>query len=260
MTPANAIMDAISPIGLNQLFQRVTLRGMRGFFGNHFHVLVVGDGPLEKALGERAEPWRRRGLFEIRPSTTRAQLYEDAYPTIDLSVLFSPREGSPNLPLESLAHGVVPVVADFQGRSREGFLRHGENALVFPVGHVVEVANCVERLFRDVGLREALASRGVDEVSRRYSVEQMVASWARALDRAVEGPSAWGDVAVGPFPPSGRLERWLGARGSEAIRRLLRRRFAHPDAGEWPYWGGWGEGELRRMGGLVQMIAAEEGQ
>ena len=222
-----------------------------------FRVLVIGDGPLTQALESGSEPWRRRGVFEIRPAETRQQLYNGAYPSIDVSVLFSPREGAPNLPLESMAHGVVPVVADFEGRHQEGALRHEENVLVFPVGDVVRAAGCVERLWREPETRRRLGSKGVEEVAHRYGLENMAAAWARVLDRAIERPSANGSVSLDPVPPSGRLERWLGPRASETLRRLLGRRFVHPDAGEWPFWGGWGDAEVGRMKSRVEAIVAE---
>jgi hypothetical protein len=165
------------------------------------------------------------------------ELYERVYPEIDVFVHFSESEGITISPREAMVHGAVPVVSDFRGRGAEGIFRHGETALVFPVGDTARAAELVAGLWRDRAAWERLSAAAAESQAGERSSEGALDRWAGVLRDAVRRPPRVGELIPSfPFPPAGRLDRWLGSSGAESVRRLMRRRFVHREAGgEWPH-------------------------
>jgi hypothetical protein len=219
--------------------------------GLDYHCVVVGTGRLTGRLRRLTEPWCARGVVSVMSPLPPDRLYAEVYPRLDACLLFSPAEGLPNLPMEALVHGVVPVVSDYLGRAEQGLVRDGETGLVFPVGDMKAAAMCINRLANEPGLVNRLTEAGRREVAEGYSLERMASGWADALQHAVEGEPAAGDVSAKPLPPAGRLDGWLGEYGAEGLRRLLGRRYHHPDASEWPHAGDWSAATLDEMRHLV---------
>jgi hypothetical protein len=161
-------------------------------------------------------------------------MYTSFYPHLDVALLFSPSEGMPNTLMEAMAHAVVPVTSDFRGRLSQGLLRQGENCLVFPVGDVADAAACIARLAGDPDLHDRLAENAREAVARECSLTAMADAFVRTLEASLEGPQRCGPVPSVPDGSQSRLRQWLGPRGAEFVRRLLRRRFPSQDSGEWP--------------------------
>lgn len=210
-------------------------------------LVAVGAGSQAAELRAQA---RAAGVLqaplEVRDALPREELYADVYPQLDALLLFSPAEGLPSALLEGMRHALVPVTSDFAGRAEQGLVRDGETGLVFPVGDVARAAQQLERLARDAALHARLAQAARAEAEQGYALEAMADGWAAALERACAGPPARGEVTFEPAPQS-RLERALGARAAEAVRRLLGRRHLHEDAGEWPYCSAAPQAELRAL-------------
>ncbi len=210
-------------------------------------LVAVGGGSQAAELRTRAHAAGVHGApLVLREALPREQLYADVYPALDALVLFSPAEGLPSALLEGLRHGVVPVTSDFAGRAQQGLVREGETGLVFPIGDVARAVDQLERLAREPGLHARLAAAGRAAAEQGYSLEVMADGWAAALERACAGAPALGEVPATASYAS-RLERALGPRASETVRRLLRRRHAHADAGEWPFCGESSPAELQAI-------------
>jgi hypothetical protein len=83
-----------------------------------------------------------------------------------------------------------------------------------------------------------LGAAGFDLVKRRYSRDASQAAWMAAFQAvAAFDPLPVPGRAV-PIAAAGGLDRRLGPETAERLRRLLRRRFRHREAGsEWPHSG-----------------------
>ncbi len=229
--------DGKRPLDLVELCRRLDERSVP------FRVAAVGTGRYRAELEAASAPWRERGVLELLPPVTTEVLYETVYPRLDVCLLFSESEGLPNVPLEAMAHGVVPVTSDFTGRAQEGILRDGETALVFPVGDVPAACDAVARLWADPQLHAALSARGRAELEAGHRIEEMLDGWSLAFDRTLERPLASQGTALSG-PRNGRLSGVLGRAAAERVRRLLGRQFQQPDASEWPHCRGLGRREV----------------
>ncbi len=210
-------------------------------------LLAIGAGSQAAELRAQAQAAGvLHAPLELREAVPREELYADVYPHLDALLLFSPAEGLPSALLEGMRHAVVPVTSDFAGRAEQGLVRDDVTGLVFPVGDVRRAAEQLARLAREPEWHARLAQAARAEAERGYTLDAMADGWAAALQRACEGAPARGEVAFEPAPRS-RLERALGARAAETVRRLLGRRHVHPDASEWPYCGAAPQAELRAL-------------
>jgi hypothetical protein len=201
-----------------------------------YTVTVVGEGELAEPMVRGLEPWRNR--VTVVPAMTTDELYERIYPRLDVCLLFSPSEGVPNVLMEAMVHGVVPVTSDFRGRSLQGLLRHEETALVFPTGNVSAAADSIAWLDRNRDAMESLARRAKSAAETEHSLEGMGDAFARVLEKTIAGSPQ--RASVPPLTPlAGRLTGLIGATAAERLRVLLGRRFLHSDPSEWPLHYSW---------------------
>jgi glycosyltransferase involved in cell wall biosynthesis len=194
--------------------------------GDDVEVHLYGDGP------DRDELLRRvRGRATWHGYLSKTDLYRKAYRELDVLLLFSPTEGSPNAVYEAMQNGVVPVTSRFLGQATEGIIRHGQNALTFQVGDVTAAAAELVSLARDRALLDRLSQEAFTTVAARTDVA-MHAAWQsileQTLDRAPIRPERRNPVARGHF---GIPESFL-----DPLRSLLHRRFPH--GGGWEEWPG----------------------
>jgi len=118
--------------------------------------VVAGDGPLLRALQERAG---QLGLLptgvEFRRSVSdMAALYRE----VDILVLTSDWEGTPNVILEAGASG-LPVVATRAGGAPD-VVRDGETGFLCDCGGVPGLTSTVLRLIGDGELRSRMGGQG----------------------------------------------------------------------------------------------------
>jgi hypothetical protein len=178
-------------------------------------------------------------------------------------VITSAWETGPIVAWQAMASGMAVVSSRYVGSGLEGALEHDVTALLFPCGDGAAAAAELARL-RQPQLLERLSRAGYALVAGRYSEEASLAAWRRALDQVMALPP----LAAAPPEPSpastGRLDRWLGTRRGEDLRRLLGQRFRHGNAGsEWPHSGGVGDGaaeaELLAAAGRLDSPGAPHG-
>ena len=188
---------------------------------------VWGDGPDRAAL-ERALP---RATFHGFASKER--LYAEAYPNLDVLLLFSETEGSPNVVWEAMHHGVVPVTSRFLGLEAEGVLQHERNALLFDVGDMQAAAAHLRRLQTDRDLLARL-SANARAAMHDWTDTRMHEEWTRVLEnvlgRAPRAPRA----SARTTQPAGRLDR-IAPSLADRLRAITGRRFPHQSGwDEWP--------------------------
>jgi glycosyltransferase involved in cell wall biosynthesis len=100
------------------------------------------------------------------------------YDSCDVVLHTSWHDGFPLPPIEAMARRAA-VVATGTGGLAE-YARHGHDCLLAEPGDVGSLAEAVERLADDAGLRERLVEGGV-ATARRYSRERFTAAAARTL-------------------------------------------------------------------------------
>ncbi len=94
------------------------------------------------------------------------------YAFFDALLLPSANEGTPVVAIESLAAG-KPVVATAVGGVPD-VVDDGADGILVPVGDVGAMADALERLARDPGLRARMGEIGRMRVVPRYRVERLV--------------------------------------------------------------------------------------
>lgn len=148
---------------------------------------LVGDGPDRLHLERRAHE-----LGVIR-DTLFLGYQEDVspfYAAFDALILPSGNEGTPVSAIEALAAG-RPVVATRVGGVPD-VVRDGEDGFLVDAGATDDLAERLERLARDPGLRKRMGEAGRDRVLPRYAVDRLVADVDRLYRTLLEGTSAGG--------------------------------------------------------------------
>jgi glycosyltransferase involved in cell wall biosynthesis len=165
-----------------ELFLRVLARVNERLKGPRVEAVMVGDGPLaprvrEMAAGLRLPP----GSFEMLGEQS---CMGGIYGRADLLMLTSGWEGTPNVVLEAMAHG-LPVIAtrvggvpDVVGADR-GFLLDPEDE--------EGLTDAVIRLASDARLRDRLGRRGREYVERHHSPDALGPRLAAVYERALSG-------------------------------------------------------------------------
>ena len=131
--------------------------------------LLVGQGPLESAMKERA---RELGLADrvvfagFRPDATRLVAGADVF------VLSSLYEGLPVSLLEAMAVGTAVVTTEVGGIGEA--ITDGVEGLLVKPGRPDQLADGIVDLLRDPELRQRLAAHARKRVEREFDVRTMV--------------------------------------------------------------------------------------
>jgi glycosyltransferase involved in cell wall biosynthesis len=195
---------------------------------------IAGDGPEREAIQDQISSRRYAERVRFLGHVPHADLLERVLPTADVLLFTSARESSPLTLWEAMAAGVPVVSSRFLGCGFERALVDGQNCMMFDVG---DSDGAARRLIdaTDAQAREAIALAGRRLVETAYNRAHSVGAWHDALQRTL-ALTALPATPPRKRPPTGRLDRILGAGGGEVVRRLLRRRFEHAGPGaEWPH-------------------------
>jgi len=154
--------------------------------GISFELHLLGDGPERVALEsgfEKSNVTRQVKFWGwLTPEAVRQRLRE-----LDALVLLSDSEGLPLALLESMGHGVVPVVTNLEGGLRE-VVKNGENGFLVEVGDIGAFVDRFALLARDRE-RLSLMRQAAWETSQDYSVERMVQWYVQTFQEAAERTS-----------------------------------------------------------------------
>jgi glycosyltransferase involved in cell wall biosynthesis len=194
------------------------------------HLFGAGQAEAEVRAG-----LERSGVpFVLHGYRTPEELERDAWPLLDVKVLFSETEGAtPFAVCEAMMHGVVPVITRYPGQVAEAFVRHEENGFTFPVGRTELAADCVERLTRDRALLQRM-SRAAYETARPHTDERMHRAYFETFETILALPQKRGPIVGAPVK-SGRLDYVFGGRRADRLRALTGQYYRHVDSrAEWP--------------------------
>jgi L-malate glycosyltransferase len=131
--------------------------------------VVVGDGPLRRALEEQARGLGLNGGVRFLGAVPQAARL---LPHFDVFVLSSVWEGMSNGLLEAMAAG-RPVVATRVGGNPEVVV-DGESGLLVPPKDPQALADAVLRLLRDRELARRLGEAARRRIESEFTLEQMV--------------------------------------------------------------------------------------
>lgn len=140
-------------------------------------LLVVGDGPRREALGERAEALGIQDRVRFLGSLSERELHA-CYALADVFALPSvePSEAFGIVQIEAMAHG-TPVVNTDLPTGVPWVSKDGVTGLTVPPGDAASLADGLNELLGDAGLRESYgrnARRRVEETfSRDSALSQM---------------------------------------------------------------------------------------
>ncbi len=207
---------------------------------------IAGDGDERPALETSLAPWIARGRVRWLGHVDQCRLAEQIFGHHHALVITSAWETGPIVAWQAMASGMAVVSSRYVGSGLEGALEHDATALLFPCGDGAAGAAQLARL-RQPALLERLSRGGHALVAGRYSQGASLEAWRRALGQVLALAPLPGNPPEPPRAPAGRLDRWLGHRRGEDLRRLLGQRFRHASAGsEWPHSGGEGDGAAER--------------
>jgi glycosyltransferase involved in cell wall biosynthesis len=148
-----------------------------------FHLLVVGEGPLEAEIRRRAAAAGVGSRLTLTGYLEGAEL-QAAYAIADLFVLPTAHsEGLPLVILEAMAAGLPIVTTPMRGMADH--LRDERNALMVPAGDRAALATAVARLVADGELRRRLGAANRDEVGA-FSPERVGRDYLAALREALD--------------------------------------------------------------------------
>ena len=143
-------------------------------------LLLVGDGPEKARIEHRADELK----VQHRVISGVIGWETNPYPSCDLYVTASAKEGLPLAPLEAMASGLAVVATNVPGH-RE-VVDPGVTGLLVPPEDVDKLADAIESLLDDRARRLRMGEAGRERVRREFTLEPMVAKTA-AIYRTAGG-------------------------------------------------------------------------
>jgi glycosyltransferase involved in cell wall biosynthesis len=160
--------------------------------------LIVGGGPERERLRKLAE---EDGVVQVLGERSDVP---DIVKAADTACLSSSAEGVPMVLLEAMALG-KPIVATDVGGVADA-VEHEKTGLLVPSADDEAFASALLRLASDRALAERLGHAARERHRSLFSVERMIADYARVLQEVIESarPADGRNVSVAQRPPTGR--------------------------------------------------------
>ena len=133
------------------------------------HFVIFGDGPLQQAARDAAHAY---GIGESFHTPGMIDNVETGLSLLDVFLLTSAFEGTPNVILEASCLG-VPVVATDAGGTREAIEQDVTGQLV-SAAHPADIARCIIAVLADAHLRSRVKIEGPAFVEKRFGLRRMV--------------------------------------------------------------------------------------
>jgi glycosyltransferase involved in cell wall biosynthesis len=145
-------------------------------------LVLAGDGELRADLERLTDELGMRDRVHLLGYVADLGSW---YPAFDAFLLTSANEGAPVVAIEAQAAG-VPVVATDAGGTR-AVVDDGETGFVVSIGDIAALADRLQRLRDDAGLRAGLGATGAVRMRNKFSIARMVddveAVYAKILNR-----------------------------------------------------------------------------
>ena len=199
-------------------------------------LIVAGEGSEMNWFVEELKDRNLSNHVEVLGELDQSQLVKNVYDVADALLITSSWETGPIVAWEAMAHRKVVITSRYIGSGKEGALVGGHNCLMFDIGDIASAVECIARLEHKEH-REMLVRNALSVVDTRYSLDHSIESWAEQLQTVMSfSPRRIRELRSGWRGATSRLDRVLGMRVGELVRRILRREFVHKEAGgEWPH-------------------------
>jgi hypothetical protein len=188
---AGRMCDQKRPLKLAEIFHAAKQKGIR------FNALVIGEGELRPAFETLISDYDLKAELRILGAKSHAD-WLSLLAVSDILLMPSEYEGISVALLESMAAGVVPVVADVGGQDElvgedTGYLiPHGED-------EVEQYVSVIQALAADPVGRRNKAQACMKLIERSYTAEATNRQWLEILDEA----HVRRDGSAQPFMPLG---------------------------------------------------------
>ncbi len=159
--------------------------------GMPFHCKIVGYGPLEDAIRQQISELELNDHITLVGKLTQDQLIE-YYQQADLFVLpclvtdDGDRDGIPNVLLEAMSMEVPVVSTHVSGISE--LIQSNHNGILVPEKDALSLAQALEALIRQPGLRTTLGKAGRLTVLEKFGLTRNVGAVKDWLLQAVQAP------------------------------------------------------------------------
>lgn len=180
--------------------------------GIDVQLTIVGEGPSRGAIERRIAVLGLADRVRLVGAVGQ-DLMGDQFASHDLFCLASVAEGLPIVLMEAMATGLPVVATRITGVPE--LVEDGRNGLLVPPGRPDQLADAVERLVGDPGLRARFAAAGKQTVRERFDGRQSVSrleQLLRDVARPVVGPAA--PLAQEPSQLASILMRSQGSRSN----------------------------------------------
>jgi glycosyltransferase involved in cell wall biosynthesis len=139
---------------------------------------ILGDGDEKENLKKQAYRLDISDMVELPGLVLNPS---DYYKVAGIFVLTSEYEGTPNVLLEAMAHGLPVIVSDCLPGALE-FIREGENGFVFKAGDSDDLCAKIKKLIENPDLRKRMGANAVENVSH-LSTDKVIKVW----DEIIQG-------------------------------------------------------------------------
>ncbi len=139
--------------------------------GIGFKIILVGEGPLENDLRTLIEKYNLTERVEMIPLVAQQKLGE-LYRQADAVILASENEGFGLVLVEAGLTG-RPVIASRSGGITDVIV-HDKNGLLFDVGNIDQLTDCLRSIITDPALRQRLSDGGYQIASEKFSTPVLV--------------------------------------------------------------------------------------
>ena len=146
-----------------------------------WHLVIIGDGDKRSHLEHTIH---QQGLADRIHCISRCGDLAPWYRRAGMFVSVSRVEGFPNVLLEAMALGCVPLAYDCPSGPAE-LIQQGENGFLVPVGDRTSLSRRMQQLAADDTLRARLSVRA-QAVSTTFSEAAMLARWDAVLAQSAD--------------------------------------------------------------------------
>jgi len=137
-------------------------------------LLLIGDGPERARLAAQATELGIAPNRIVAPG--ELAWTANPYPSMDLYVAASRKEGLPLAPLEAMASELAVIATDVSGH--RDVVEHGVTGLLVPYDHDAAMAGAIESLLDDPAGRRRMGQAGRARVLREFTTRTMAAKTA----------------------------------------------------------------------------------
>ncbi len=163
-----AVGRLVAEKGYPELFEAAARLSAQG---NPARFLVVGPEDPDKADALPASLIRSAEAGGVRFLGYRRDV-EALYAAMDVYVLASHREGFPRSAMEAAAAGLPVVASDVRGCRQ--VVDDGKSGRLVPVGDVSALAEALDALVRDAGLRASWGEAGHDKAIAEFDQQRVI--------------------------------------------------------------------------------------